>query len=61
MHLFVMAADLLFIKLLAVAVTVFDLVILIDGVIRGDFTFVEFTVDKTFAYDGTIREHGRLL
>ena len=56
-----MAADFLLIKLLAVAVTVFDSVILIDGVIRDDFAFVEFTIGKTFACDRTIGEHCWLL
>ena len=37
---FAMATELLLIKLLAIAVTVFDLVILIDGVVRDDFAFV---------------------
>ena len=60
-RLFVMAAELLLINFLTVAVTVFDLVILIDGVVRNDFSFVEFTINKAFAYNCTIREHGRLL
>ena len=47
----------LLIKFLAVAVTVFDLVILIDGVKRDNLAFVEFFVGKTFSYDCTIREH----
>ena len=55
---FVTALELLLIKLLAAAVTVFDLIILIDGVIRDDFAFVEFTFNKTFVYNRTIGEHG---
>ena len=56
-----MAAELLLIKLLVVAVMVFDSVILTDGAIRDDFAFVEFPVGKIFLYDCTIKEHGRLL
>ena len=52
-----MATELLLIIFLAVAVTVFDLVVLIDGVKRDDLGFVEFFVGKTFLYDCTIREH----
>ena len=52
-----MAPELLLIKFLAVAVTAFYLVILIDVVIRDDFAFVEFSVGKTFLYDCTNREH----
>ena len=44
----------LLIKFLAVVVMVFDLVILIDGVIRDDFDFVEFSVGKLFAHYCTI-------
>ena len=53
-----MAAELLLIKLLAVAITVFDSVILIDGVVRDDFALVVFSIGKTLVYDCTIGEHG---
>ena len=56
-----MAVELLLIILLAVAVTVFDLVILIDGVVRDAFVFVEFSFRKIFLYNCIIREHGSLL
>ena len=46
LRLFVMAAELLLIKFLVIAITVFDLVILIDGVIRDGFAFVEFSIGK---------------
>ena len=56
-----MASELLLIKLLAVAVTVFDLVKLIDVIIRDDFAFMKFSISKMFEYDCTIGEHGWLL
>ena len=45
------------IKFLAVALTAFYLVILIDGVKRDNLAFVEFSVGKVFLYDCTSREH----
>ena len=61
MRTFVMAAELLLIKLLAIVVTVFDLVILIDGVKRDDFALVEFTIGKkALGYNRTIGEHSWL-
>ena len=56
---FVMAAELLLIKFLAVTDTVFNLLILIDGVKQENHTFVEFSVSKTYLYDCTSREHSR--
>ena len=56
---FVMAAELLLIKFLAVAVTVLDFVILIDRVKRDNLALMEISVCKTFSYDCTSREHRR--
>ena len=53
---FVIAAELLLIKFLAVAVTVFDFVILIDGVKRDNLTLMEFPVRKPFSDDCTSRK-----
>ena len=50
-----MAAELLLIKFLAVAVTVFDFLILIDGVRRDNLAFMETSVCKTFLDDCTSR------
>ena len=50
-----MAAELLLIKFLAVAVTVFDFVILIDGVKKDNLTLMEISVCKTFSDDCTSR------
>ena len=52
---FVMVAELLLIKFLAVAVTVFDFVILFDGVIRDNLALMETSVCKTFLDDCTSR------
>ena len=52
-----MANELLLIKFLAVAVTVFDFVILIDGVKRDNLALTETSVCKMFSDDCTIREN----
>ena len=52
---FVMLAELLLIKFLAVAVTVFDFVILIDGMKRDNLALMETPVCKTFSDDCTSR------
>ena len=49
-----MAVELMLIKLLAIAVTVFDLVILIDVVIRDDVAFVKFSVAKYFCMNAPL-------
>ena len=38
----------------------YDNIILIGRVVRGDFTFAEFSVGKAFAYNRAIGEHGWL-
>ena len=53
---FVMAVELLLIKFLAVAVIVFDFVILIDGVKQDNLALV---VSKMFLYDGSSRKDRR--
>ena len=52
-----MAAELPVIKFLAVAVSVFDFVILIDGVKRNNFALMESSVCKPFSDDRTIWEN----
>ena len=52
-----MATELLLIKVLAVAVTVFDFVILIDGVKRDNLALTELSVCKPFSDDRTIRKN----
>ena len=54
-----MAAKLLLIKFLAVVVTVFDFVILIEGVKRNNLALMELSVGKTFSNDCTSRENRR--
>ena len=54
-----MAAKLPVIEFLAVAVTVFDFVILIDGVKRDNFALMESSVGKTFSNDCTSRKNSR--
>ena len=54
-----MAAELLLIKFLAVAVTAFDFVILIDGVKRYNLALMEFPVGKSFLDDCTSRKNWR--
>ena len=56
---FVMAAELLLIKFIAVAVMVFDFVILIDGVKRDNLALMESSVGKTFSDDCTNRKNKR--
>lgn len=56
---FVMSVELFLINLFTAVDTVFDTVILIDGVVQDDFTFVEFSLDKeALAYNCAIGEHG---
>ena len=54
-----MATELLLIKFLAVAVVVFDFVILIDGVKRDNLALLETSVGKTFSDDCTSRKNRR--
>ena len=54
-----MAVELLLIKFLAVAVTVFDFEILIDGVKRDNLTLMESSVGKTFSNDCTSGKNRR--
>ena len=56
---FVVAAELLLIKFLAVAITVFDFVILLEGVKRDNLALMEFSVGKRFSYDCTSRKFRR--
>ena len=56
---FVMAAELLLFKFLAVAVPVFDFVILIDDVKRDNLAFIKLFVSKTFSDDCASRKHRR--
>ena len=51
-----MAAELPVIEFLAVTVTVFDFVNLIDGVERDNFALMELSVYKSFLDDRTIWE-----
>ena len=53
-----MLAELLLIKFLAVAITVFDFIILIDGVKRDNLALVESFIGKTFSDDCTSRKKG---
>ena len=59
MDVFVMAAELLLIQFLDVAVTVFDFVMLIDGVKRDNLALIELLVGKTFSDDCTSRKDRR--
>ena len=53
-----MAVELPLIKFLAV-VTVFDFVILIDGVKRDNLALMEFSIGKTFSDNCISKEHRR--
>ena len=54
-----MAMELLWIKFLAVAITVFDFVLLIDGVKRYNLALMETSVGKPSSDDCTSRENRR--
>ena len=54
-----MASELMLIKFFAVAVTVFDFVILIDGVKQDNLVLMETSVCKTFSDDCTSRKNRR--
>ena len=56
---FVMTAELLLIRFLAVVVTVFDFVILIDSVKRYNLALMESSVGKPFLDDCTSRKNRR--
>ena len=57
---FEMATEMPLIKFFAVTVTVFDFVILVDGVKCDYFAFMESSACKPFTDDHTIRENGSL-
>ena len=52
-----MALELEWVKLFSIAILVFDFTIVVDGIVCFDFPFVEFSVGKTFANDGSNWEH----
>ena len=56
---FVVVAELLLVKFLAVTIMVFDFVILVDGVIRDNLALMKSSVGKTFLDDCTSRKYRR--
>ena len=54
---FVMVLELVLIKLFAITISVFDFIIVVDGVIHFNFTIVKLSIGKMFATDGSSGEN----